>query len=64
MAARCPECGSTRIETFLMPYGPMWCMDCGFGVEDKMAPSNPFLETEEGDEDSGDRDPDASQTDD
>jgi hypothetical protein len=47
-----------------MPYGPMWCMDCGFGVEDKMAPSNPFLETEEGDEDSGDRDPDASQTDD
>ena len=44
---RCPECGSTRIEEYLMPYGPMWCMDCGFGVEEKMDPSNPFIETEE-----------------
>jgi hypothetical protein len=33
-------------------------MDCGFWVEEKMAPSNPFLETEEGDRDDGDGDPD------
>lgn len=48
MGSRCPECGSTRIDTYLMPYGPMWCLDCGFRVEDKSAPPNPFLETEQG----------------
>jgi hypothetical protein len=47
MAARCPECGSTRIEQYMMPYGPMWCMDCGFRVEDKMAQPNPFIDTDE-----------------
>ena len=41
---RCPECGSTRLDQYRMPYGPMWCVDCGFRVEDKMAVPNPFLE--------------------
>ena len=27
-----------------MPYGPMWCRDCGFRVEEKMDTPNPFLE--------------------
>ena len=40
---KCPECGSTRINQFRMPYGPIWCMDCGFRVEDKTAVPNPFL---------------------
>ena len=44
---KCPECGSTRIEQYMMPYGPMWCMDCGFRVEEKMDPSNPFINTDE-----------------
>ena len=43
---KCPDCGSTRIETFRMPYGPMWCMDCGFRVEHKEEPGNPFLDDE------------------
>jgi transcription initiation factor TFIIIB Brf1 subunit/transcription initiation factor TFIIB len=41
--AKCPECGGTQIEQYMMPYGPMWCMDCGFRVEEKMADPNPFL---------------------
>lgn len=41
----CPECGSTRINQYRMPYGPIWCMDCGFRVEDKTATPNPFLES-------------------
>ena len=44
--ARCPECGGTRIEQYRMPYGPMWCMDCGFRVEEKMAVPNPFVEAD------------------
>jgi hypothetical protein len=26
-----------------MPYGPIWCVDCGFRVEGKTAQPNPFL---------------------
>ena len=44
--SKCPECGRTRIETFRMPYGPMWCMDCGFRVEHKEEPGNPFIDEE------------------
>lgn len=51
MTGKCPECGSTRIEQYRMPYGPMWCLECGFRVEDKTAQPNPFLQgTDEGDE--------------
>ena len=45
---RCPECGSSRVDQYMMPYGPMMCLDCGFRVEDKNAQPNPFLY--EGDE--------------
>ena len=31
---RCPECGSSRIDQYRMPYGPIWYVDCGFRVED------------------------------
>jgi hypothetical protein len=43
---RCPRCDSTRINQFRMPYGPMWCSDCGFRVEDKNEIPNPFIEAE------------------
>jgi transcription initiation factor TFIIIB Brf1 subunit/transcription initiation factor TFIIB len=46
--ARCPECGSSRIDQYRMPYGPMWCRDCGFRVEEKMATPNPFVEADKG----------------
>lgn len=42
--ARCPKCGSTSVQQHRMPYGPMWCTDCGFRVKDKTATPNPFLE--------------------
>lgn len=42
--ATCPQCGSLRIETYMMMYGPMWCLDCGFRVEDKAVVPNPFLD--------------------
>ena len=42
--ATCPECGSSRIETYMMMYGPMWCLDCGFRVEDKAVVPNLFLD--------------------
>ena len=42
--ATCPKCGSSRIETYMMMYGPMWCLDCGFRVEDKAVVPNPFLD--------------------
>jgi transcription initiation factor TFIIIB Brf1 subunit/transcription initiation factor TFIIB len=42
--ATCPKCGSSRIETYMMTYGPMWCLDCGFRVEDKSVAPNPFLD--------------------
>ena len=41
---RCPECGSVEINQYRMPMGPMWCMKCGFRVEDKNAVPNPFVE--------------------
>ena len=40
---RCQRCGGSRIEQYMMPYGPMWCSDCGFRVEDKTATPNPFF---------------------
>lgn len=42
--SKCPECGGTNIETFRMPYGPMLCKDCGFCVENKEEPGNPFID--------------------
>lgn len=39
---RCPKCGSTRLDQYRMPYGPMWCMDCAFRVEEKTITPNPF----------------------
>jgi hypothetical protein len=30
-----------------MPYGAMWCQDCGFRIEDKTAMPNPFYVPEE-----------------
>ena len=45
--ARCPECGGSRINQYRMPYGPMWCKDCGFRVEEKSAVPNLFLDSEE-----------------
>jgi len=39
---RCPKCGSTRLDQYRMPYGPMWCMDCAFRIEDKTITPNPF----------------------
>ena len=47
---KCPECGSSRIEQYMMPYGPMWCVDCGFRVEDKTASTNPFISAEDRDQ--------------
>ena len=44
---RCPQCGSLHIETYMMIYGPMWCQDCGFRVEDKTVNPNPFTPSEE-----------------
>ena len=44
---RCPICGSSRIEQYKMPYGEMWCLDCGFRVEDKSVIPNPFFVEEE-----------------
>jgi len=41
---RCPKCGSTQIDQYRMPYGAMWCRECGFRVEDKNAIPNPFIE--------------------
>lgn len=41
--ASCPECGSSDINQYRMPYGPMWCMACGFRVEEKNNQPNPFL---------------------
>jgi hypothetical protein len=32
---KCPECKSSNINSFRMPYGPKWCKDCGFRVEQK-----------------------------
>ena len=40
---RCPECGGSELDQYRMPYGAMWCTDCGFRVEDKTAVPNPFL---------------------
>lgn len=44
---RCPQCGSTRLDQYRMPYGPMWCMDCLFRIEDKTITPNPFYLEEE-----------------
>jgi transcription initiation factor TFIIIB Brf1 subunit/transcription initiation factor TFIIB len=41
---KCPECGGTQINQYRMPFGAMWCMTCGFRVEDKNKVPNPFVE--------------------
>ena len=43
LIAVCPKCGSTNIEQYMMLYGPMWCLDCGYRVEEKSDRPNPFL---------------------
>jgi hypothetical protein len=43
---KCPQCGGTCVETYMMLYGPMWCEDCGFRVEHKEEPGNPFIDDE------------------
>ncbi|MBN1366192.1 MAG: hypothetical protein JW976_15420 [Syntrophaceae bacterium] len=44
---RCPKCGSTNLNQYRMPYGPMWCMDCAFRIEDKNITPNPFYAEDE-----------------
>ena len=31
----CPKCGSRHIDQFRMLTGSIWCMDCGYTVENK-----------------------------
>jgi DNA-directed RNA polymerase subunit RPC12/RpoP len=44
---KCPKCGSAKINQYRMPFGAMWCLECGFRIEDKNKKPNPFLEKEE-----------------
>jgi hypothetical protein len=44
---RCPKCGSSQLEQYRMPYGPMWCKDCFFRIEEKNVTPNPFYVEEE-----------------
>lgn len=39
---KCPKCKGT-INQYRMPTGPMWCIDCGFRIEDKNKHPNPFV---------------------
>ena len=48
---RCPKCGSTELDQYRMPYGPMWCMDCDYRIEDKNVTPNPFFVGEENQDD-------------
>ena len=49
LVLRCPKCGGSRVDQYMMTTGPMVCLDCGFRVEDKTAQPNPFVY--EGDDD-------------
>ena len=40
---RCPICGSTNLEQTRSIDGEMFCLDCGFRVEDKSVTPNPFF---------------------
>ena len=40
---KCPECGSKRINQYRCPWGPMWCGDCGYRIENKEKEPNPFV---------------------
>ncbi len=40
---RCPICGSTNLEQTRSIDGEMFCLDCGFRVEDKSVVPNPFF---------------------
>jgi ribosomal protein L37AE/L43A len=31
----CPKCESTRMNTYRMPTGPIWCSDCDTEVVEK-----------------------------
>jgi transcription initiation factor TFIIIB Brf1 subunit/transcription initiation factor TFIIB len=46
---KCPECGGTKIDQYRMPFGEMWCMTCGFRIEDKNKTPNPFVEAAKND---------------
>ncbi|MBN2393807.1 MAG: hypothetical protein JXR84_23950 [Anaerolineae bacterium] len=43
MMWRCPICGSTNLEQTRSIDGEMFCLDCGFRVEDKSVVPNPFF---------------------
>lgn len=43
MEIKCPRCGSTSINQFRMPTGAIWCVNCGFRVEQKEL-GNPFIQ--------------------
>ena len=55
---RCPKCGSTRLEQYMAPYGPLWCLDCSFRIEDKTATPNPFYVADENEVDLDQKKPD------
>ena len=44
---RCPICGSTNLEQTRSIDGEMFCLDCGFRVEDKSVYPNPFFVEDE-----------------
>ena len=44
---RCPFCGSTNLEQTRSIDGEMFCLDCGFRVEDKSVIPNPFFVEDE-----------------
>jgi len=40
---QCPNCKGKIIDQYRSPFGPMWCVECGFMVEDKNVKDNPFI---------------------
>jgi len=41
----CPKCGSENIDQYRHITSPIWCEDCGFGVDNKNK-NNPFTEND------------------
>lgn len=50
MGIRCPKCGSSNIDQYRMPTGPIWCSNCGFRVEHKESDKSFYYEVEDGQE--------------